>query len=393
MEQRPARLNGTFVKAIAEPGRFTDGRGSFGLSLFVQISTSGRITKSWAQRIRIGGRFRYIGLGSYPLVSLAEAREAAFTNARDVRSGADPLANRVRKAATPTLRDAAERVIDLNAKSWKDGTRTARIWRARLEAHVHPAIGSIRVDELTSAHVVDVITPVWTTRRETARRLRQYIATVMSWCVAQGYRDDNPAAADVIGAALPKAGRTVTHQRALPWRGIPDALARVWGSDAAETTKLAIVFLTLTAGRSSEVRGACWYEVDMDAATWTVPDSRMKQGRAHRVPLSQQALDVLRRAREFEGASGLVFPSVRGKVMSDATMSKLLRENGIEGTPHGMRSSFKVWADEHDVDHRVSEFCLSHVVGDESVRAYARGDLYEQRRAVMEQWAEACQTH
>ena len=301
MEQRPARLNGTFVKAIAEPGRFTDGRGSFGLSLFVQMSTSGRITKSWAQRIRIGGRFRYIGLGSYPLVSLAEAREAAFTNARDVRSGADPLANRLRKAATLTFRDAAERVIDLNAKSWKDGTRTARIWRARLEAHVHPAIGSIRVDEITSAHVVDVVTPVWTTRRETARRLRQYIATVMSWCVAQGYRDDNPAAADVIRAALPKAGRTVKHQRALPWRDLPGALVRVWNSDAAETTKLAIVFLTLTAARSSEVRGTSWYEVDMDAATWTVPDSRMKQGRAHRVPLSPQALDVLRCAREFEG--------------------------------------------------------------------------------------------
>ena len=391
MTERPKRLNATFVKAVTGPGRFTDGRGSFGLSLHVQRSMSGRITKSWVQRIRVGGRFRYIGLGSYPVVSLAQAREAAFTNARDVRSGADPLDSRVRTARTPTFCDAAERVIELNAKSWKNGTRTAQIWRARLQAHVYLAIGSFRVNEITSAHVVGVIAPVWTTRRETGRRLRQYIATVMSWCVAQGYREDNPAAADVIGAALPKAGRTVTHQRALPWRDVANSLAKVRDSDAAETTKLAIEYLTLTVCRSVEVRGACWSEVDMGSATWTIPGSRMKQGKEHRVPLSPQALDVLQQAREFEGPSGLVFPSVTGKVMSDSTMSKLLRENGIEGTPHGMRASFKVWADEHDVDHRVSEFCLSHVVGDESVRAYARGDLFEQRRAVMEHWAEVCQ--
>ena len=344
------------------------------------------------QRIRVGGRFRYVGLGSYPIVSLAEAREAAFAIARDVRSGADPLANRVRTARTPTFRDAAEQVIELNVRSWKNGTRTAQIWRARLEAHVHPAIGSYRVNQITSAHVVDVITPVWTTRRETGRRLRQYIAAVMSWCVAQGYREENPAAADVIGAALPKAGRVVTHQRALAWRDVAAALAKVRDSDAAETTKLAIEYLTLTACRSGEVRGARWSEFDPDSATWMIPESRMKQGREHRVPLSPQALDVLRRARSFEGSSGLVFPSVTGKVMSDGTMSKLLRENGIGGTPHGMRASFKVWADEQDVDHRVSEFCLSHVVGDESVRAYARGDLFEQHRGVMEQWANACLT-
>ena len=391
MAGRPKRLNATFVKSVAEPGRFTDGRGSFGLSLHVQRSLSGRLTKSWVQRVRVGGRFRYLGLGSYPIVSLAEARETAFSIARDVRSGIDPLANRDRAAKMPTFRDAAEQVIELNAKSWKDGTRTAQIWRARLEAHVYPAIGSVPANEISSAHVVDAISPVWTTRRETGRRLRQYIATVMSWCVAQGYREDNPAAADVIGAALPRAGRTVTHQRALGWRDVAAALAKVRDSNAAETTKLAIEYLTLTACRSGEVRGARWTEIDPDSATWEIPESRMKQGRAHRVPLSRQALDVLLRAREFRVSSDLVFPSATGKVMSDSTMSKLLRENGISGTPHGMRASFKVWADEHDVDHRVSEFCLSHVVGDESVRAYARGDLFKQRRAVMDQWANACQ--
>ena len=389
MRHRPTRLNATFVRTVTEPGRFTDGRGSYGLSLLVQRAASGRITKSWSQRIRVSGRFRYIGLGPYPLVSLAQARENAYTNARDVRSGADPLATRIRVTSTPTFRAAAEQVIGVNAKSWKDGTRTAKIWRARLEAYVHPAIGSMRVNDITSAHVVDVIIPVWTTRRETGRRVRQYINAVMSWCVAQGYRNDNPAATDVIGAALPRAGRTVVHQRALSWRDIPDALAKVEASDAAETTKLAVRFLTLTACRSSEVRGARWDEVDLGASVWVIPSQRMKQGSAHRVPLGPRALDVLRRAREFADSSGLCFPSVTGRVMSDATMSKLLRENGIDGTPHGMRSSFKVWADEHSVDHRLSEFCLAHVVGDESVRAYARGDLFEQRRSVMQLWAES----
>ena len=163
--------------------------------------------------------------------------------------------------------------------------------------------------------------PIWTSRRETARKTRGYISAVMQWAISMGYRTDNPAR-DVV-AALPKAGRTVTHQRALPWRDVQAALGTIEASDAAEVTKLGVRFLVLTATRSGEVRGARWAEVELGTATWTIPASRMKSAREHRVPLSPEGMAVLERAREFTGDSGLVFPSRTGRVLSDATISKL----------------------------------------------------------------------
>ena len=386
--QRPARLSATFVRTVQEPGRYGDGRGGWGLSLFVGPTANGRISKTWAQRLRLDGRPFNVGLGVYPIVTLNEARQAAIDNVRAVRAGVDVLADRKRRAAVPTFAEAGEKVIEFHVPTWKDGSRTAAIWRSRLAEHAHPVIGRTRVDRVTSADVLDVLMPVWATRRETARKLRQYISAVMAWAVVQGYRDNNPAAGEAIAAALPKGGAPRVHQRALPYANVRDALDSVRQSEAYEVTKLAVEFLTLTACRSGEVRGARWDEVGRDAATWTVPATRMKNGREHRVPLSAAALAVLDRAREYADPSGLVFPSVMGKVLSDSTLSKLFRDLGIAGTPHGMRSTFRTWAAEcSDAPREICELALAHVEGSAAELAYRRTDYFEKRRALMAAWA------
>lgn len=215
--------------------------------------------------------------------------------------------------------------------------------------------------------------------------MRQLIGAKMKWAVAQGYRDDNPAG-DAIGAALPKAGDTGRkHYRALPHMEVGEAVRKVRESGAWPATKLAFEFLVLTAARSGEVRGARWDEIDGD--TWTIPGERMKTGRPHRVPLSPQALEVLVQARELADGSRLVFPSVRGKMLSDMTLSKLVRQLGIEAVPHEFRSSFRDWAAECSAAPReVCELALAHVNDDQTEAAYRRSDLFDLRRKLMADW-------
>ena len=388
--KRPARLSATFVRTVTEPGRYGDGRGAFGLSLLVKPTSAGRVSRTWAQRLRLDGRPFNIGLGGYPLVALAEARETALNNARAVRAGVDLLTEKRRTSAMPTFQEAAERVVELHAPTWRNG-KTAAIWRARLAEYAYPVIGNVKVDALTTADILRVVTPIWAEKRETARKVRQYISAVMAWSIGQGFRVDNPAGSDVISGALPKAGAKTTHRRALPFVDVPAALAKVRESNAGPTTKQAVEFLTLTACRSAEVRGATWDEIDQDAAMWTIPAARMKGARAHRVPLSDAALAVLERAKGYADGSNLLFPSPTGRVLSDNVLSKLFRELGVEGTPHGMRSSFRDWAAEcSGVPREIAELALAHVEGSASELAYRRTDFFERRRQLMEDWGEAC---
>lgn len=384
---RPTRLNTAFVKAVQEPGRYGDGgRGSFGLALLVRPTEAGGLSKVYIQRIRVNGRETNVGLGSHPLTALSQARETAFQNARAIRSGADPLADRKRRTGIPTFEQAAETVISAHSESWKGGSRTAGIWRARLSKYANPTLGALRVDAITSADVLGVVAPLWADKRETAQKTKSYLNAIFSWCIAEGHRADNPV--DTIGAALPRAGAKVNHQRALPYAEVRGALAKVWESDAAETTKLACQFLVLTAARSGEVRGALATEVDIYSATWTIAGVRTKTRRPHRVPLSAAAMAVLDSAKEFTAGSELIFPSPTGKVLSDSTLSKLFREVGIEGTPHGMRSSFRDWAAERSaVPREIAEMALGHVEGSAAELAYRRTDYFEARRALMESWA------
>ena len=368
------------VKPAATVKRYADG---YGLLLVVK-PTGG---KSWIQRLVVRGRRRDVGLGSLDRVSLAQARRKAFVNRNVARDGGDPT-RQADVRAVPTFAEAAEAVIAMHAENWRDGGKTEARWRATLANYAFPRLGRRSVADITTADVLALLTRdgFWSTKRETARKVRQRISTIMDWAAAEGHRTDNPCHA--LKAALPKAGRKTQHQRALPYDSVSDAVSRVRASAAYPATKLAFELLVLTATRSGEVRRARVEEFDLDAAVWTIPGDRTKTGRPHRVPLSSRAIEVLREAAQYHDSSGLVFPSARGLVMSDMTMSKLIKELGIEAVPHGFRASFRMWAAERtSAPREVAEFALGHVVGDEAERAYQRSDLFERRRDLMAQWA------
>ena len=378
--ERPAQLSARFVESVSRPGRYGDGRGGFGLSLLVKPMANGRLSKSWSQRIRINGRVTNLGLGSYPIVSLKMARRKALENRRAVEEGRNPRAGGV-----PTFADAAEKVIAIHAKTWKDSGRSTEIWRSSLATYAYPKIGDKPVDEITTADVMSIVTPIWTTKAETASRVRQRVSVIMRWAIAQGHRTDDPASG-AIAAALPRQDTRQNRQRSLPHSEVSAAVAAVRASQASPVTKLAFEFLVLTACRSGELRGAVWAEVDIESATWTVPGARTKTGDAHRVALSGRALEILEAARSLADRSGLIFPSTTGRQLSNNTMRKLLMDLDIPATPHGFRASFRSWCADTGIPREVAEAALGHVVaGVEG--AYQRSDLLDRRRPVMDQWA------
>ena len=382
--KRPKKLSASFVKTVNRPGRYGDGRGGFGLSLLVKPTTTGRLSKTWSQRLRIHGRSVNIGLGAYPVVTLAEAREVALANRRTVAQGRDP-----RSGGVPTFAEAVETVIAIHSPSWRSRGKYEANWRATLRNYALPRIGRKPVSAITTADVMGVLLAddFWNSKRVTAQRVRQRIGAVMKWAVAQGYREDNPAG-DAISAALPRNSTRVRHQRALPHRRVGAALDRIRSSGANTTTKLALEMLVLTACRSGEVRRARWPEFDLKSKIWTVPAERTKSGREHRVPLSSGALKVLEQAKALGAGTDLVFPGLRGRRLGDATLSLLLRRLEIPCVPHGMRSSFRDWCSETGVAREVAEASLAHVVKNKVEAAYARSDLLERRREVMEAWSD-----
>ena len=378
---RPATLSAAFVRTVTAPGRYGDGRGGFGLSLLVKPMRNGRTSRSWAQRIIIDGKVVNIGLGRAPLVSLAEAREAALTNAREVAQGRDP-----RGGGVPTFAEACEKVLELHAPSWRGGERSVMQFRNSMKTYAFPALGRRRVNEIAVQHVLEALIPIWNEKPETARKVRQRVSTVMKWAVAQGHRQDDPAGS-AISAALPRNTGGGKHYRALDYREVGAALATIDASAAWDASKLCLKFVALTAVRSGEARCATWDEIDLDAAVWRVPASRTKTGREHRAPLSDEAVLVLEQARAAYGGDGLVFPAARGRPISDNTLLKLFRTNGIDSTIHGLRSSFRDWAAETGQPRELAEAALAHVVGGVE-GAYFRSDLFERRRAMMQAWSD-----
>ena len=248
-KRRPRRLSATFVRNVSTPGRYSDGHGGHGLSLLVRRAACCGLSKSWAQAIRPNGRTTSVVLGGYPVVTLAMARERALESARSVADGRDPR-RRVQRA--PTFAQACETVIAIHAQNWKGG-RNERQWRASLRDYALPKLARKRVDAINTADVMAVLLPIWSTKRQAARRVRQRIGAVMKWAVAQGHREDNPSG-DAISAALPNNRVLAKHQRALPHADVGAALGRVRGSGAFLGTKQAFEFLVLTASRSGEVR-------------------------------------------------------------------------------------------------------------------------------------------
>ncbi len=379
-KERPRRLSAALVSTVTDPGRYGDGRGGFGLSLLVKGTTNGLLSKSWAQRLRIDGETRSIGLGSYPGVTLSLARKRALANLRTVEDGGDP---RRKPQSTPTFADAMERAIEVLRQGWRNA-KTEQTQR-RAMSEILSSIGRRPVDSITPAEVLATLEPLAAKKPALAKKARTMLSQTFKWAIAQGLRTDNPAGGS-ISPALPKLS-TKEHFKALPFKEVGAAIQTVRSSSAWEGTKLAFEFLVLTATRSGEVRLARWNEVDFEAMSWTAPAEHTKASRVHRVPLSDAALAVLDKARQMADGSGLVFPSITGKSLSDSTISKLVRELGIQAHPHGFRSSFTDWCAERNIPLQVSEAALGHSVGNATVAAYLRSDMFEARRPVMQAWA------
>ena len=374
------RLTVGGARALTKPGMHADGG-----TLYLCVAPGG--SKSWIQRLTIDGKRRDIGLGGFPLVSLAEAREKAFENRKLARGGGDPLAAK-RRAKMPTFRDAARRTFEANRPRWRNA-KVAASWMQQMERHVFPRIGDRPVDQLGRDEILSVLTPIWTSRPEVARKLRQRVRTTLSWAQAHGFIEHN-VAGDAISGALPAMPAVAKHFRALPYGEIADALATVEASGASLAAKLCLRFLVLTAARSGEARGGTWAEIDMDAREWRIPGTRMKTGTDHRVPLSDAALAVLEQARPLRAESGLLFPSPLkpGHPMSDMTLTKVLRATGLadKTVVHGFRSTFRDWCADTGKPREIAEAALAHSVGGVE-GAYFRSDLFERRRRLMADWA------
>lgn len=379
------------AKPGSRPYKLSDARG-----LFLLVTPTG--AKHWRWKFRLGGKERQASFGSYPDVSLAEAREKMEEARKLVKDGRDPVAERRAKAQprarVVTFRELAERYIEGREDDWKNPKHRQQ-WRNTLATYAYPEIGNMAVNEIETSHVEKLLLPIWREKPETASRVRGRIEMVLSYAKTLRLRTgENPAAwrDNLVNTTLGKRKRQVSHHAALPWQDIGGFMAKL--RDQAGIGARALEFTILTAARSGEVRGAMWREVDVQAATWTVPAGRMKGSREHRVPLSDAALAVLVAMRPFQrDEDSLVFPgSQPGKALSDMTLSAVLRRMGRgELTVHGFRSTFRDWcAEETACPREVAEAALAHTLRDKVEAAYRRGDLLDKRRKLMADWAAYC---
>jgi integrase len=372
----------------AGTGRHGDGGG-----LYLVVSNTG--SRKWVLRIQFNGKRHDLGLGSASNVSLGEARETAEDMRRSVRRGEDPRANRRRaNQSMPTFQEAAEMVHKEHSPSWKNA-KHAQQWLSSMEAYAFPHLGNLPVDQIDGPMVRDVLAEIWLTIPETARRVRQRIGTVLDFAHAKGWREFE-APLRSITRGLPKQPKVRQHFAAMPWKDVPDFITDMDSIlKASETVKLAIEFLILTAARSGEVRGALWSEFDLEQKSWAIPASRMKAGRAHRIPLSDRAVDILKHMGDFRRTSepdAFVFEGQKpGRPLSDMTLSMPIRRAELPITIHGFRSAFRDWcAEATNTPREIAEACLAHVVKDQAEAAYARTDHFDKRRVVMKDWAAFC---
>jgi integrase len=375
------KLTALFVAKHRQPGRYCDGAAT---GLYLQITGSGG--RSWLYRYNVHGRQHEIGLGSVRDVSLEQARDLAAEYRRQRRQGGDPFQHKARTAAAKvTFAESFEAYIAAHSAGWKP--RHAALWRGSVTQHALPVIGGIRIPDVDTAAVLRVLTPIWTTKPETATKVRARIEAVLDQARLLGHRDgENPARwRGHLDKLLPRTSRvrTVEHHAAMPYRDIPEFMARLRAR--ANIDAKALEFCILTAARSAEVLGACWSEIDIASATWTIPGHRMKAGKEHRVPLSSAALELVRAGNKF--GSDLVFPV--GEQHGRAIYNELKRL-GADTSVHGFRSAFRDWAAERTTyPNHVIEQALAHSIGKVEA-AYRRSDLLEQRRQLMESWARFC---
>ena len=391
MPRKATELSALEVRRLVKPGRWSVG-GVDGLAL--QVTATG--ARSWVLRITPEGRRREMGLGNFPSVTLAEAREKARKHRSLAEEGVDPIAAReanrsaahAEQQAQKTFSEVAAQYIAQHEKSWKNVKHQAQ-WAATLRTYAEPSIGKLLVRDIRPAHVIGVLEPIWTTKTETATRVRSRIELVLDYAAARGFREGlNPARwKGNLDAALPNAAKVapVRHHAAVDVKGAPSFMKRLRSQEGMGAR--ALEFAVLTAARSGEVRGATWSEIDLPAALWTIPVARMKSGRAHRVPLSKPAIKLLESLSEDQLPEDYLFPGMRGP-LSDMSLTAVLRRMKVAATAHGFRSTFRDWVSEcTEYSGEVAEMALSHAIGDKVEAAYRRGDLLEKRVALMANWA------
>lgn len=390
----------------AKPGRHADGGG-----LYLLVKPSG--ARSWVFRFMLNGKSRDLGLSRCPEavaimekhgreeLTLAQARDVAAIYRLKVKAGIDPLAERKeaaaqaaverqeREAAQVTFREMAERYITAQEDGWRNA-RHRQQWRNTLTTYADPVIGDMALADIDTAHVLAVLEPIWKAKPETASRVRGRIEAILDAAKVRGYRKgDNPARwRGHLAQLLPGRQKLSRgHHKAVSYSVLPELIGQLQARSAVAA--LALEFTILTAARTGEVIGATWGEIDLAAATWTVPAARMKAGREHRVPLSPRAIEILEETRKLGGE--YLFPGQRNAKMSSMAMAMLLRRMNVDATVHGMRSTFRDWAAEcTGYPHEVCEMALAHTIVNKAEAAYRRGDLFAKRRRLLTDWAAYC---
>ncbi len=374
-------LTAARVKQEKRPGRYADGNG-----LYLHVSETG--ARWWIWRGTVHGRRRELGMGAVQLIPLAEAREIARTWRRIAKAGGDPAEERDKgKRQSLTFEEAARQVWSEQIEPNAGNSRHCQQWINTLRDHAFPVIGSRPVHAIRQSDILRVLSPIWTEKPETAKRIRQRLRTVLNWARTAGhYEGMNPV--EGVEDGLPKQRAKVQHFTALPYDELPELMRRIEGVDGMGA--LALRFLILTAARSGEVRGALWPEIDTEARLWAVPADRMKADVEHRVPLSDAALAVLDRVRCLSPVR--VFTSSRqSRPLSNTTIRMVLKKLDCPVTTHGFRSTFRDWCEEMtSFPHEVKEAALAHTVPNAVERAYRRTDLFDKRRDLMDQWARFC---
>ena len=380
----PGKLTALFVKNVKTAGRYVDGDG-----LCLEVKASG--SKSWVARLQWNGRRRDYGLGSVKLVDLSEARDQVRLMRRQLRDGLDPIRERGRRPGpAPTFSEAATSYHEENKRGWSNGKHVDQ-WLATLRAYAFPTIGKLRVDQIETGHVRDLLAAVWRSKPETARRVRQRIKTVLDYAQGKNWRQ-NAFSMDAVNRSLPRQVKAKGHFKAVPVDDIPKFFATL--HERESVARLALEALILTAVRSATIRGARWREIDLVARVWTIPAPRTKtKMKEHVVPLSEPVINVFQRAVQYRREdTDLVFPGLRrGMPLSDNTLRKMMRDIGRTETVHGCRSTFRDWvADKTEFSGEVAEAALEHEIKNPVEAAYRRTNYLEKRRPLMEQWAAFC---
>lgn len=394
MPRKAKELTALEVKLLSKPGLNFVG-GVAGLALQV-LESGGR---SWVLRMMVGKKRRDMGLGGFPDVPLAQAKEAARQARAKVKAGVDPI-DEARKAKSALIasqvsllsfKQAAEAYIDAHKAGWKN-EKHQKQWTSTLTTYVYPKIANVLVKDVELPQVLSVLEPIWKSKTETASRVRGRMESVLDWATARGYRQGlNPARwRGHLDKLLPKPSKVtrVEHHEALAVSEMGEfmvSLRKMQGTGAR-----ALEFVILTAARSGEARGATWAEIDLKAKTWVVPGERMKAGREHRVPLSDFAVELLE-SLPLGAPTDHVFPAPRGGMLSDMTLSAVCRRMKAKCVPHGFRSTFRDWASERTTyPGDMAEMALAHTISSKVEAAYRRGDMVEKRRQMMNDWATFC---